>query len=288
MKQPYHSNKTLRTWERVPVVLKAILSGFLVSSAGIAIWVADMAFIPLPWSILPMMVALGLYCYYFSGRGAWQESGEGRAVHFRLVTLRPSIWKWGLLGALLFVLIVQSGFVITFRLIEVPDVFTSEYKMIETMPKWIAWSTIVMSSLVAGVCEETGYRGYMQVQLEKRYGPAVAITLVSIVFVLIHLGKAWSGPILPLIFFASVLLGILAYSTGSLIPGIIGHTILDVFDYSFWWTNLMGKSERPTVLESGVDYHFLVWCLFFLTATSGFFWLMKKLRVDVVSRVAHE
>ncbi len=280
MKQTHNSNKILRIWDRAPVLVKAVASGFLVSTVGIALWVADMAFIPLPWSIPPMVVVLWLYWYYFSGRGARPRVGaETRAAHFRLVTLPPGYWKWGLLAALLFVVIVQSGFVITFRLIKVPDVFTSEYKILETMPRWIAWLTIVMSSLVAGICEETGYRGYMQVPLEKRYGPVIAIVLVSIIFVLIHLGKAWSIPILPLIFFASVLLGILAYYTGSLIPGIIGHTILDVFDYSFWWTNLMGKSERLTILESGVDYHFLVWCFVFATAISGFFRAIKKIKV---------
>jgi membrane protease YdiL (CAAX protease family) len=279
MKQLHHSSKTPGIWDRVPVLVSATVSGFLVSTAGIAIWVADMAFIPLPWSIPPMVIVLSLYWYYFSGRALPRKAPKSRAIHFRLVTLPPWIWKWGLTAALLFVVIVQAGFVITFRLIEVPDSFTSEYKIIETMPRWIAWLTIVMSSLVAGICEETGYRGYMQVPLEKRYGPVTAITLVSIIFVLIHLGKAWSAPILPLIFFASVLLGILAYYTGSLIPGIIGHTILDVFDYSFWWTNLMGKSERQTIFESGMDYHFLVWCFVFITATSGFFRAIKKIKI---------
>ncbi len=80
------------------------------------------------------------------------------------------------------------------------------------MPIGTAWIIIIMSSLVAGICEETGFRGYMQVPLERKWGPAVAIIITSIVFMLIHLSHSWAAPILPHIFFASVLLGILAYS----------------------------------------------------------------------------
>lgn len=203
---------------------------------------------------------------------------EARASYFRSVILSVPAWKWGLVAAALFVLIVQAGFVITFRLIEIPAAFTSEYKVIETMPPWIAWITIIMSSVVAGICEETGYRGYMQVQSEKRYGPAVAIVIVSIIFVLIHLSKAWAAPIIPIIFFASVLLGLLAYRSGSLIPGIIGHSILDVFDYSFWWTNMMGKSERLTIFEAGVDYHFILWMAVFMVATGAFFLALQRVK----------
>src|SRR6266850_688062 len=116
MKQLLGSNKTLRILDNALVVFKAIASGFLVSTAGITIWVASMAFIPLPWSIPPMVVALWLYWYYFSGRWAWPRNAlERRALCFRLETLPSWIWKWGLSAALLFVLIVQAGFVVTFR-----------------------------------------------------------------------------------------------------------------------------------------------------------------------------
>jgi len=102
------------------------------------------------------------------------------------------------------------------------------------MPLWVAFAVLIMASIVAGICEETGYRGYLQVPLEKKYGPTTSIIITSIIFMLIHLSHSWASPILPHIFFASVFLGILAYKTGSLIPGIIGHSILDIFNYSVW------------------------------------------------------
>jgi len=177
-----------------------------------------------------------------------------------------------LVAALLFVLIVQASFVVTFCLIPFPaERFTADYKQLGSMPLWTAWALIVMSSIVAAICEETGFRGYMQGPLQKRYGPKTAIILTSILFTLIHLSHRWAAPILPQIFFASVLLGLLAWRSGSLIPGIIGHAILDIFDYSFWWTTIAGKIDRRTIFETGVDGHFIVWTLLLAAACRAFF-----------------
>jgi hypothetical protein len=51
------------------------------------------------------------------------------------------------------------------------------------------------------------------------------------------------------------LLGILANKTGSPIPGIIGPSILDIFDYSVWWSDIAGVFHRQTVLVTGMDGH---------------------------------
>lgn len=277
--EPKQTSAPLRSvWSTTWVTSTAIITGFLVSTVGIAIWTADVMIFKLSaGSILFMVVPLWLYWKFFSG--AWPENyAKPRAERFRLVNLSTRAWKFGLFAALLFVVIVQASFVITFRIIPLPDSFSSQYGVIETLPKWVAWLAVVMSSLVAGICEEVGFRGYMQVPLEKRFGSRIAIVIVSVIFVLIHLDRAWALPVLPVIFCASVLLGIIACRTNSLIPGVIGHTILDVFDYSFWWTHLMGNRSWRTVDVSGLDAHFIFWCSLFLTSAAGFFWAIRKIK----------
>jgi len=116
----------------------------------------------------------------------------------------------------------------------------------------------------------------MQAPLEKKYGPSGAIIITSVIFMLIHLSHSWAFPILPHIFFASVLLGILAYKTGSLIPGIVGHSILDIFDYSVWWSNITGGFHMQTIFKTGIDVHFIVWNLVFIFALFVFFRLMRQ------------
>ena len=234
--------------------MKHALTGFLVSSVGIAVWTLLLKIVPAPWSILPMIPVLWVYWKWFT----------------RKYVPRPG--KPQVIAALLFVLIIQASFVVTFCLLPFPaECFTADYKQLGSMPAWAARALIVMSSLVAAICEETGFRGYMQAPLQKRYGPGTAILLTSLFFTLIHLSHRWAAPILPHIFFASVLLGLLAYRSGSLLTGIIGHTILDIFDYSFWWTNISGKIDRRTIFATGIDIHFIAWVLALVLAVRTFF-----------------
>jgi membrane protease YdiL (CAAX protease family) len=133
-----------------------------------------------------------------------------------------------------------------------------------------------MASLVAGICEETGLRGYMQVPLERHYGSGVGITIVSTVFLVFHLNQAWAIPILLHIFALSALLGILAYASRSLIPSMIGHTVMDIFNFSYWWTDIAGRFEMQTIAETGIDYHFIVWSLIFGASIVLFFCTARK------------
>lgn len=265
MKQGTISNQISLVWNRLPLILRSVFTGFIVSSIGIAIWTFMFSKIAAPWSVLPMIIALWAYLKFFSGR-------------WRSTKLSPSVWKKSIPAAILFVIIVQASFVITFRLVDFPsEKFTADYRILDNMPLWVAFTVLIMSSIVAGICEETGFRGYMQAPLEKKYGPSRAIIITSVIFMLIHLSHSWASPILPHIFFASVLLGILAYKTGSLIPGIIGHSILDIFDYSVWWSNITGGFHMQTIFKTGIDLHFIIWAMVFILALFVFFRLMRKI-----------
>ena len=72
------------------------------------------------------------------------------------------------------------------------------------------------------------------------------------------------------------LLGILAYTSGSLTPSITGHVIMDIFNFSYWWSDVAGKFEMRTILETGIDFHFIVWSLIFGTSIALFFWTARK------------
>jgi len=260
-------------------VLLTVLTGAAVSTIGIAVWSVLLMTIPAPWSMLPMIIFLWAYLKFFSGAWGAIKTREILRGRFRSVKLKPDVWKWSVGAAVLFVIIVQSSFVITFRLIEFPsEKFTADYKILDSLPLWVAWAILVAGSIVAGICEETGFRGYMQSPLEKRYNPFIAILITSVVFTIIHLSHTWALPILPHIFFASVLLGMLAYKTGSLIPGIIGHSILDIFDYSVWWSDITGGFHKQTVFKTGVDLSFVIWCLVFMLVLFVFFRIMNMLK----------
>ncbi len=117
----------------------------------------------------------------------------------------------------------------------------------------------------------------MQVPLENHYGPAVGITIVSIMFTVFHFNQAWAQPVLFQIFAVSVLFGILAYASGSVIPSIIGHTIVDIFNFAFWWTDLGGDFDWQTLAETGIDAPFIMAVLIFVASLALFVWVARKI-----------
>jgi membrane protease YdiL (CAAX protease family) len=266
----------IRLWKRTPTVVRELVVGFVVFEIGVVAWLAIAALIPAPWSIVVMSAILWVYWRYFSGNW-WPRSTTGaRSDRFRSTKMPATVWKWSLVAALLFVVAVQSGFVMTFRIIEFPaEAFAAGYSFGD-VPIWAAWLFIIMASLVAGICEEIGFRGYMQVPLEKRYGPAPSLVIVSMLFVLLHLNQAWAPPILLHIFAISVMLGVLAYASGSLIPGIIGHTVMDIPSFAYWWTDVAGTFDKRPIAETGVDAHSVLWSLVFVASIALFCWAARK------------
>jgi membrane protease YdiL (CAAX protease family) len=235
--------------------------------------------IPGIWPLVVMGGALCAFCVYLSGSGWPKATRWARRERFRALRLPRAVWAWGLAAAMLCVVVAQSSFVVTFRLVEFPAELFDQGFGLDDIPPWIAWMFLVMSALVAGICEEVGFRGYIQVPLEKRYGPRVAIAITSLVFIIFHLNQAWAPPVLFHLFALSALVGILAYAAGSLIPGIVAHVVLDVFNFAYWWSDVAGRFEMRPLAETGVDAHFVVWSLVFGAAMALLVWTVHKTNV---------
>jgi membrane protease YdiL (CAAX protease family) len=125
----------------------------------------------------------------------------------------------------------------------------------------------VVSATSAGICEETGFRGYMQRPIEERHSAPIAILVSSLLFMLLHLTKGWALiGMVPIVFGAGVLLGLLAWSSGSLIPGMIGHTVMDIGLFGYWWTGIAGDFTARRISETGLDQPFLITCAVLTTA----------------------
>jgi membrane protease YdiL (CAAX protease family) len=143
---------------------------------------------------------------------------------------------------------------------------------------WLVWVFILIAAFSAGLTEEVGFRGYGLVPLQKRYGPVLANILISVMFVVFHLNQAWALPVLLHIFVASILFGAIAYATGSLLPGIIAHTVLDIVNFSYWWSDIAGKFEYQPIAITGIDLHFLVWSVLFTISGVLFVWGLGKVK----------
>ena len=127
--------------------------------------------------------------------------------------------------------------------------------------------------------KEIGFRNHMQRPIEQRVGVKTAIFISSLLFMLIHLSKGWASlGMVPIIFGAGLLLGLLAWSSRSLIPAIIGHTIMDIGLFAYWWTGTAGTFSGRPIAETGVDSLFLIACCVFVFSLSLVLLAVNKLR----------
>jgi membrane protease YdiL (CAAX protease family) len=276
----------LSLWHRIPLVVRAVFLGWLVTEAGLVPWSAVLVAPPRWMGVAAAPILLVLYWLFFSGRLFWPATMPARRENFRAVSLSPATWIWGLAAAGLFVIVMEASIFTLFRLIPFPAEQFTRPAMLEGLSNAELWMALVAASIFAGLFEETGFRGYMQRPLEKAYGPGVAIAVTTLAFAVLHLNQAWVFTLLVPIFLASVMLGLLAYVTQSLIPGIIGHAVMDVFNFAYWWWSLLGRYDRRPVFETGIDGDFLLWSLTLTVSLALFAMVLRCSHCETRARVS--
>lgn len=217
--------------------LRPVAAGVLVAAAGIGPWVLlarrNLSLRPdVPWAAAVTLLYLVLFVGWLGGAGWPRRTAAWRRWHLRLWPLRdgaandaaadspsrfraaaPLIAGWAAL-TILWILIGRPA--------QPPDLSaypTTAYRL----------SIFFMGPLVSGVVEEAAFRGYMQRALEP-FGVERAVLVTSLVFTLAH-GVHGLGTLLvvaPGFFVASLLYGVLALRAGSVLPGMVLHTLGDL------------------------------------------------------------
>ena len=267
-------------WAQLPGSLRAVISGLLIALVPANVWPPLLLTLGVPLAATTEAIFLALYIWWASGGGPPRTSKATRGAAFRRRALTSMQWMWGVVAALSFAATIHAAIVLLFRLEPFPmDAFRQGYDVsfIPSLPlKWIA---AVVSAASAGICEETGFRGYMQHPMEHLHGAPTAIFVSSVFFMLLHLTKGWAMVgMVPIVFSAGVLLGLLAWSSGSLIPSIIGHIVMDIGLFAYWWTGIAGDFTTRPITETGVDQAFLITCAVLATTLSAVLFAARRLR----------
>jgi membrane protease YdiL (CAAX protease family) len=249
-------------WSRLPIALRAIISGLLIALVPANVWPMLLLSLDVPLAAIAEAIFLALYVWWAGGGGPPRTTQAARARGFRRGTLLPRQWGWGLVAALSFAITIHASLVLLFRIVPFPvAAFRQGYdfSFIPSLP--LRWIAVVISAASAGICEETGFRGYMQRPIEQRHGAPAAILISSLFFTVLHLSKGWAmAGMVPIVFGAGVLLGLLAWSSGTLIFGMIGHVIMDIGLFAYWWTGIAGTFTARPITATGVDQSFLIAC----------------------------
>jgi hypothetical protein len=108
-------------------------------------------------------------------------------------------------------------------------------------------------------------------------------------FMLLHLTKAWAMVgMVPIVFGAGILLGLLAWSSHSLIPGMVGHVAMDIGLFAYWWTGIAGSFTARPISETGVDQPFLLTCAVLATSLCivlSSVWHLRRTGVSIAAAV---
>jgi len=281
-------NKTSSPWMKLPVIVRAIISGVFVTIVGTLPWAwlvsLNIKYLPsVPWSVPIIAVYLWLYWQYFiKGKGWPAFTAQSRKKMARANGLGSDVWGASILSGFLGWGSLLAFSTVLSRLIKLPQQDSSG---VEHVPLLSLFIILLGSSAVAGIAEETGFRGYMQKPIEERHGPVVAIIITGIMFGLAHFSHAETTlSLMPFYFFVALIYGMLAYITKSILPGILLHAAGDVFAGFNLFTQ--GQSEwapaapRSLVWENGIDRSFLFSLLIFFIIGSITVWsyiMLKKL-----------
>lgn len=253
---------------RIPAIVKAIVVGLLVGMIPANVWLVFLIVLklPVPAAVIAELVFLWIYVWWARGGGPPKRTQPVRTNYFRARRLSPRQWVWGLVAGVSFAVTVHSAIALLFRFVPYPAAaFHQGYDLSYIATRQLQYLACIISALSAGVCEEIGFRGYMQRPIEERHGAFVAILVSSLMFTLLHLTKGWALlGMVPIVFGAGLLLGTLARAAGTLWFGILGHWIMDIGLFLFWWTQIAGTFSQRPIGETGIDRAF-IW-------EAGIFW----------------
>ena len=244
---------------RALVVAKAIVIGITIGLGAANVWPILLLRLGMPMDSVVENIFLALYVWWAQGGGPPRSWAPIRTESFRRLTLSSADWAWSLLAAIAFAATIHAAITVLFRLVPFPAAaFHAGYDFSFISDPQMQRVAILVSAVSAGICEEIGFRGYMQRPIEKQLPIPAAIFISGLLFTLLHLTKDWStAGMVPIVFGAGLLLGALAWASESLIPCMIGHTLMDIGLFGYWWTQIAGTFSQRPIFEVGVDMWFL-------------------------------
>lgn len=250
----------LASWRRLPVLVRAVVMGVLLATAGTLPWAYLVSLnikhaSAVPWAVPPAALYLWFFWRYARGWGWPRATAEYRKGLARANRLDGEVWGMALLAGIVGLVALLMVQAVLARMVTLPqqhDIDPSKHPAL-TVFLWVA-----MGSLVAGVVEETSFRGYMQGPIERRHGPVIAILVTAGMFGLAHFTHPeWSLVLLPFYIGAATVYGMLAYLTKSILPGLVLHAGGDVLAalqlFATGQSEWQGSPGQKLIWETGAD-----------------------------------
>jgi membrane protease YdiL (CAAX protease family) len=226
------------------VVGRAVLIGIFVVLAGTIprniFFALNLRFLAnFPWAVPVTAIYLWFFWKYLRGN-------DDRRRLLRANPLPLRVWLWALTAGLLGIVFLVLALNIANRFVALPE---QQLPNLAGVPKSTVFWLLLAAAPVAGLVEESAFRGYMQGPIERRSGLPMAILITGTMFALVHLDFT---PILwPYYVAVAALYGIVTSRTNSILPAMVLHTLGNTYSNLDLW--LHGKAEWQAA--SGAPSH---------------------------------
>lgn len=232
-------------------------------------------FANLPWAV-PVS---GIYLWFF-----WKylKASDDRRRLLRANPLPLRVWLWALTLGLLGIFALVLALNIANRFVVLP---AQHLPNLAGVPKSTILSLLLAAAPIAGVIEESAFRGYMQGPIERRCGLLIAILITGTIFALVHLDFT---PILwPYYIAVAALYGVVTSRTNSILPAVVLHTLGNT--YSNLDLFLHGRAEWQSgsgpqhMWNSGASIALATLIATLLASCLAFFKLSASVRPNIAA-----
>ena len=209
-----------------------------------------------PWACAVEMVLLWLLYRYLGGWGWPASTAARRRRLFRSNRLDPRLLWPATTASCLLGVSISLLVILAYMLVRFPPSAGETFLAIAAGPPVTAVSLLVTLAVMTGIVEEGAFRGYMQVPIEARRGPVVAVSVVAVAFAVAHFPPPL---IVPLFVIGAAGWSILAWLLNSTVPGMIVHALVDAVFLCWVWYDPGGFQAllARSVIETGSDSVFV-------------------------------
>lgn len=271
-------------WRRLPVIIRAVLAGGAMAIAGTGPWAllswANLKYFTIvPWSVPPTALYLWFFWRYAKGEGWPRAAAESRRISLRANAPADDAWGAALFAGILGLASVLLLLRVLSRLVILPREQTGD---LSHLPSLTLLLILAMSAVVAGVVEETSFRGYMQGPIERRHGPVLAILVTGVMFGFMHFTHPEvTMAMMPYYMSVAAVYGALAWLTNSIYPGLALHAAGNFFSglglLAGGRSTLESPNQATLVWETGADPAFWISLVAFFAASAAAIWAFTAL-----------
>jgi membrane protease YdiL (CAAX protease family) len=247
------------------LVIQAVLIGMLVMIAGTIprnlIFAANLRYYAnVPWAVPLTAAYLWFFWRYLKGAGPPESTSQERRWSLRANRVSALVWTWALIAGGLGIVSLVFALQVANRMVALPP---QQIPDLAQVPKVTVLCLLLMAAPVAGVVEESAFRGYMQGPIERRHGLTIAILITGTMFAIAHLD--FTLILWPYYVAVAAIYGVVTSVTKSILPAIVLHTGGNLYSNLDLW--LHGRAEWQTASGNSM----LIW----RTGADASFWIQS-------------